>query len=139
MYGSPARSSLGAQRAQHRVADVAAKARRRVAIAAEADVVRQQRVVVLELAAARMREHGLLPVDVVSHPEDVEVADLVVGPAFGHGGGFELDGQRTFEARLEPQRDAGGNVDVEHAVRGADAAGLLGFDVPVREAAEIVA
>ena len=33
----------------------------------------------------------------------------------------------------------GGNVDVEHAVRGGDAARLLGFDVPVGEIAEIIA
>ena len=105
---------------------------------AESDVVRPQRVVILELAAAHMSEHGLKPVDVVSHPEDVEVADLVVGPTFGHRDGFELDAQRTFEPRLEPERGAGGNIDVEHAVRGADATGFFGFNVPVIQAAKIV-
>jgi hypothetical protein len=127
-----------AQRSEHRIADVSAHAGRRVAVTAKADVVRQQSVVILELAAACMREHGLLPVEVVSHPEDVEVADLVVGSALSHSRGFEFDGQRTFQMWLEPQRDAGGNVDVEHAVRSADLAGLLGFDVPVLEAAEII-
>jgi len=126
-----------ALRPLHRVTDVAPEARGGVPVAAQPHVVGPQVVIGLE-AAAPERRHRFGAIAVGGHPEDVQVADLVIGSARRHGRGFELDGDRPRQAVLEPQGQSGRGIDVQHAVTGHHRRGLFRFEHPVFGVGEIV-
>ena len=124
------RSCSGQQWASDWIADVTAKSSGRVRVAAEADVIGEQVVVVCERAAAWLGERRG-SVLVTRHPECVHVADAIVRSAGGNRSRVECDCDRSAELRLEPQRGAGWNIDVQHAIDSAYRAGLFQFDRPL--------
>src|SRR5262249_11427235 len=116
------------------VADISAKARRRIRVAALADVVGAKLIVVAEFAGSVCCEEVSWRSGVSCHPERVQVGSAIVLTAGLHHTGLIFNHHSASQLRTEPDSTAGRHVDREYPIASLYFSSSLLLGAPLRHA-----
>jgi len=112
-------------------ADVSPEARGCVGIAALADVVAKELVVVRKFSGAWDSKEIVHVPGIMGHPETIEITHAIVWSPGGYHSGLILNENWALQHRLKPNCRAAGDVDFHFSAADGNSAAVLQFRDPV--------